>query len=289
MNVRNKDFKVAPANEVLNVESDGYPAPNRYGLGWEFTSLGAGPTWIAEPDVQVIQRIAEKYISPGRQINAELLGSGAYNKVYLLSVHGGQGPELVFRIGLPVFPHYKTASEVATLEFVRKHTTVPVPRVYYYDSSSNNDLKFEWMIMDRVQGDKLEDLWSRVDMDMDARIGVVKDIAALIKQLEGIKFPAIGSLYKQCDLYGSEKERAIPVPEIDNDFLIGPCVSSHFFGPRIVYAPRDPGPYLTDRHYMHAVTAAELAGVREWVKGWKGTYQQGIDSSKSNSRWHRLY
>ena len=44
------------------------------------------------------------------------------------------------RVSLPVDPYFKTAGEVATLQFVKKNTSIPVPQIIPLDSSADNEL-----------------------------------------------------------------------------------------------------------------------------------------------------
>jgi hypothetical protein len=47
-------------------------------------------------------------------------------------------------------PRIKTESEVATMDFLRKHTNFPVPTVYHYDSNPFNRLGGEYILMSKV-------------------------------------------------------------------------------------------------------------------------------------------
>lgn len=47
-------------------------------------------------------------------------------------------------------PRLKTESEVATMSYLREKTTVPVPRIYHYDSNPYNRLGGEWILMSKV-------------------------------------------------------------------------------------------------------------------------------------------
>ena len=47
-------------------------------------------------------------------------------------------------------PRLKTESEVATIEYLRRSTNVPVPRVLAYDANPWNRLGGEYIIMDKV-------------------------------------------------------------------------------------------------------------------------------------------
>ena len=41
--------------------------------------------------------------------------------------------------------------QVATLDYIRAKTNVPVPEVYYYDSNQYNELGAEYIIMSKVR------------------------------------------------------------------------------------------------------------------------------------------
>ena len=47
-------------------------------------------------------------------------------------------------------PRIKTESEVATMDFLRKHTNFPVPTVYHHDASPYNRLGGEYILMSKV-------------------------------------------------------------------------------------------------------------------------------------------
>jgi hypothetical protein len=47
-------------------------------------------------------------------------------------------------------PRRKTESEVATMEYIRTYTSIPVPDVYFYDSNPYNRLGGEYIIMSKV-------------------------------------------------------------------------------------------------------------------------------------------
>ncbi|RPA72924.1 hypothetical protein BJ508DRAFT_58412 [Ascobolus immersus RN42] len=195
------------ASEVIDPQNDHL----RYGLGWTHStwySTEEFPEWTVEPDVEIIQRIAKECIGTEDEPTVSFLGGGGYNQAYLIRFGSGGGAkkELVFRAALPVYPHYKTASEVATLEFLRNHCTgLPVPRVHFYNTSSDpseNELRFEWILMERVEGVDLQPgkMWGRRYAGMDRMREVVENVASLLKQLQMIRFPAIGSLFLEADL-----------------------------------------------------------------------------------------
>lgn len=92
--------------------------------------------------------------SRDRKSSVELSAQGAFNQASnIIAANKATGfcEEYVFRVALPIYPHYKLESDVATTEFVRHTTTVPVPIIYAFDSSPNNKLGFEWMLMEKVK------------------------------------------------------------------------------------------------------------------------------------------
>ncbi|KAH7317928.1 phosphotransferase family protein [Rhexocercosporidium sp. MPI-PUGE-AT-0058] len=87
---------------------------------------------------------------------------------------------------------YGVASEVATMEFLRKHG-IPVPKILDWSSSAANQLGCEYIIMERVPGKELADTWHT--MTFKERMAVVEKIVNIERLLFGIRFPASGSLF----------------------------------------------------------------------------------------------
>ncbi|OCL02564.1 hypothetical protein AOQ84DRAFT_276170, partial [Glonium stellatum] len=90
-------------------------------------------------------------------------------------------------------PWYKVQSEVATIEYVRLHTTIPVPRVYAFDSSMRNAVGLEWILMEKVQG---RSYGVAADyMDVEEKMEVQRKVADWMDQMSKLTFDQIGSLY----------------------------------------------------------------------------------------------
>lgn len=58
--------------------------------------------------------------------------------------------KVIFRAARRFMPRLKTASEVATLKYLREHTSVPVPEVFAWDENLYNRVGGEWILMSRV-------------------------------------------------------------------------------------------------------------------------------------------
>jgi Phosphotransferase enzyme family len=99
------------------------------------------------------------------------------------------------RVALPVDPHFKTESEAATLMFLAEKTSLPVPKVLAYSSTQENELGFEWILMQRMPGGVLEERHLSITWEM--KVELVKTVARHISELGQHSFTGIGNLYLQ--------------------------------------------------------------------------------------------
>jgi len=77
--------------------------------------------------------------------------SGAYRRYQAYSVTLSDGRVVIARVARRFMPRRKTESEVATMEYIRSYTSIPVPDVYFYDSNPYNRLGGEYIIMSKVR------------------------------------------------------------------------------------------------------------------------------------------
>lgn len=86
-----------------------------------------------------------------------------------------------------------TYSEVATMDLVRRHG-VPTPLVYKYCANVNNPVGSEYMVMEKVPGRRLTDIW--YELCDKERIKILGEIVDQEAKLFDIRLPAYGSIYK---------------------------------------------------------------------------------------------
>ena len=235
---------------------------------WESGPWGPAPRWLSTPDIAVIETLSRRHLQlpADRRLTVTFFSEGAFNKLYSVSLSDrGDGlgsPQYIFRATSPVEPFYKTASEVATLSYIREHTSVPVPRVIASSSTAENELGCEWILMERVAGVALADVWS--NMDLEAKSRETRVIAGFLRQLRDIQrpFTAIGNLYFREDIDTSNAAvRVVPVE--DEKYALGPIVTPYMFaGGRKLRVPRDLGPYSNDAEYIVALVATELEDMK---------------------------
>lgn len=172
---------------------------SRYGLEWRAGLMGFLPTWTEDPSLEVISEIAYRHLklSPDEiaHTTTKFQVQGGFNKLYAVECPRGS---FFMRIALPVNPHFKTSSEVATIALLRSRTSVPLPHIIASSSTSDNELKFEWILMERVHGVPLADVWT--SLTWDAKVSCVKEVASIMAQLFELRYDSIGNLFNAKDL-----------------------------------------------------------------------------------------
>lgn len=211
------------------------------------------PYCIQDPDIHRIQDTARPYVKSiapkADTITVDLLARGSFNHAYNITAENvatGFRQEYIFRTSLPVWPYYKVESDVATTEFVRHATSIPVPTIYAFDSNPNNKLGFEWMLMEKVQGTPLYNVWDT--MEFDAKQALTRKIASWMAELSRFKFSKIGSIFMR-------------YRQLQMEFYIGPTIHERLFEHDRIWHKIDRGPFqsvqalydaileLAERHY----------------------------------------
>ncbi|KAJ7820165.1 kinase-like domain-containing protein [Mycena olivaceomarginata] len=77
--------------------------------------------------------------------------------------------------------------QVATLTYVSKHTSIPVPEVYYFNPDPVNPVGTRYILMSRIVGRPLSPCWDA--MDAEGRRQIVEQLAAMEAELLLLRFP----------------------------------------------------------------------------------------------------
>ncbi|KAI5917578.1 kinase-like domain-containing protein [Camillea tinctor] len=158
---------------------------------WVRDGLSLRPEWTVEPAIEAIIATLKTTIGRENEFHVEHIHSGTHSKLYRVSYNQQC---FVMRISLPVCPASLTESEVATLDWVYQNSKLPVPRVKCYDSTRNNALGFEWILMDHMDGTPLSQCWREISFEAKERI--VRQIAAYATSAFEKQFTwGIGNMY----------------------------------------------------------------------------------------------
>ena len=190
---------------------------------------------------------------------------GRYEKRYL-GEDCGWVKDLPFGLIIK-FGKMRTGSEADTLRYIRKHTTIPVPRVY---ASAEKDGR-HYTLMKCIDGIPLECVWD--DLTSQQRSHIVSQLHDYVAQLRTLKPPptippgSISSLYGKPYL-DARLSSGHPVgPFLSeaafNDFLID--VASKWIHPELTVGTRR---RMRDDHRI-VFTHGDLAPRNILVKGGK--------------------
>lgn len=168
------------------------------------------PVWPREPDIAAIKSIARQHLQSqlplaieDEKLEASFFAEGLYNKLYKIS-YPGHHPSYLLRVTVPVLPYLKTESEVATIAYLRANTSVPVPRVIAWQSNNVNELGYEWMLMEVIDGVPLFKVWREIPWEQ--KLELVDKLARHIKDMQDHSFASIGALYFKTALEHEKQE-----------------------------------------------------------------------------------
>jgi len=211
--------------------------------------------WRNEPSIPLL----EEMIRPALDMlgfgfdcfTINFLATGAHNKVYIVTATACDGrKEYVLRVSMPLDPYYKVECEVATMELVRHFTRIPVPVIYAYDSSSDNKLNLEWMLMEKVSGEPLTKRW--LDLDEASQTRIVQQVADWENDLSKITSSQIGGIY----LHWTTS---------DLQFYIGRCVEASFYRGRHILYDFHRGPFQNLNEFYDSVIHNQMLNYEDDV------------------------
>ncbi|KAI6116150.1 hypothetical protein F5141DRAFT_1101459 [Pisolithus sp. B1] len=187
------------------------------------------------------------------------------NRVFLVRFDTGVEAIARFPTSLAGPPHFTTASEVATIDFLRCQLGFSIPRVLAWSSrAKGTDVGAEFILMEKAPGlllsDVLEDLPS-YDRGMFA-----KTLGECERKLLDLRFTHYGSLYYKNDVPAPLRaptliEGLSPDNELNSKFCIGPIARRDFWEAEREYMDIDRGPWRTAEDYMKAVASRE----QKWI------------------------
>ncbi|GAB7324182.1 hypothetical protein MBLNU13_g07551t1 [Cladosporium sp. NU13] len=128
--------------------------------------------------------------SHGRCIDVTKVWGGSFHEIRILTFEDGW--TCIGRFASLYEPLFKTEAELATIAYVRKHTQIPAPAIYFVNHNENHVVGAAFVLLERVPGVRLFDIWS--DLSMEHRLSVVKQVADIVGELADLRFDRIGSL-----------------------------------------------------------------------------------------------
>ncbi|KAJ7868035.1 kinase-like domain-containing protein [Mycena olivaceomarginata] len=235
---------------------------------------------LASFDLQSLEYEATRVMKKAC-IGSYPIAQGGFNTVFVLTFE--DGTDVIARLARSAFNDnaectedaltHSFFSEVATLAFVKHHTSIPVPEVYHVESSAGNPVGARYMIMERILGHPLGTTW--YTMSSQQRQQVVTQLAGMEAELLSTTFPVIGCL-------------------VDASGTVGPLGLSSTYP----FALSDPyrGPFASSKDFLVAHVCSELTLLNEtpeeWARqrAWWSNINGGVNdiSVSYASQWFQL-
>jgi isoamyl acetate esterase len=142
--------------------------------------------------------VTDKYTCGGYNIVFEIVFEDGLSWIARLrSASPMQVVSQEFVFESPTYKQHVMESEVATMNYVREHTNIPVPQVYAFELSSDNPVKLPYILMECIHGWRAP--LKLQDLSKPALIKVLDELAGVVVQLSTLQFPQIGYLQEGAD------------------------------------------------------------------------------------------
>lgn len=171
------------------------------------------------------------------------LAEGASNKVFTATI---RSKRVVVKFPDHVVPsRLVTASEVATLDYLRTELDMHVPRVLVWSSNNDNPVGCEYIIMDEVPGEPLDMVWN-TSFRFQEKLALVDQVQSMQSRIlqHSSQLGGYGSLYfsKDARAFGFQKELPVRNKNGPLRFCLGPLAHPNFMHSEVERAGISCGP-----------------------------------------------
>jgi aminoglycoside phosphotransferase len=152
--------------------------------------------------------------------------------------------ELILRVSGNHISNIKTENEAAVLSWLHKKTNIPVPRVVAYDSSIDNALHHEYILMTRESGESLADVYS--SLDPTQMISILDHLIDINAELHKHTWSHIGGLAFE------NNDQIIPGPVLEETFWFEPDILALWPAGETFDSLNISGPFTSYTQYISA-------------------------------------
>ncbi|GAT22169.1 phosphotransferase enzyme family protein [Aspergillus luchuensis] len=204
-------------------------------------------------NVEELKKAAARSVDAKHCVNLTKLPEGSYNKTFLLTMDNDV--EVIAKVPNPyVSQQFVTASEVATLDFLRNELGLPVPRVFAWSNKKDQPVGVEYIIMEKAPGNELSKKWPT--MDISDKVDIVSQLASIQATVASTDFSHYGSLFYKDDIEGG-----ITIPGRADKFCIGPSCDLRFWEEERRFMDAFRGPWSSSEAYAMDIARRE----KEWI------------------------
>ncbi|KAL1667791.1 hypothetical protein GGF50DRAFT_124587 [Schizophyllum commune] len=235
-------------------------------------------------NVEALLSIAAKAAGANEIVSFKKVQDGINNRVFDLKTDNDK--EYIVKIPFPVAgpKHLLTASEVATLDYIRTELNIPAPVVCSWSShAESTPVGCEYIMYEKLRGEPLRvHECTDVDLEDDPYVQLIPFIRAIESVLSNIRFSQIGSIYYKEDVPDAIRDRPLyKNPDLESEntarFCVGPTVHREFWRAGRHALDIDRGPWESVHDYMYALGACARASIEAAPDPDKdGTYRDWI-------------
>ncbi|RDW65277.1 hypothetical protein BP5796_09969 [Coleophoma crateriformis] len=163
-------------------------------------------------DATIVSLLESIFLGPPKSIKSMKV-TAAFHAIYVLTYH--PNIDYILRVAGNHVPSIKTENEAAILMWLKGNTNVPVPDVIAFDSTTNNILGQEYIILSRCPGVAISDIYDSLtahQLDL-----IVLQLIDILSELHQHSFSQIGGL------------RFSPESEKRKEIIPGPVLDEHFW------------------------------------------------------------
>ena len=140
-----------------------------------------------------------------KKFSFERMKGGGFNRVIGIDIadSGGKSAQLRrFVLRVPRFLHARPDRDAATLGFVRKYTSIPVPLVVMHDFTKNNPLDSPYLVQARIPGDSLQNKSGPnyyPNLSHKQKCIVAKELGRILGEIQSVEHPSPGLIETSID------------------------------------------------------------------------------------------
>lgn len=128
------------------------------------SQCSSGDSWEGEPppldlNYEALKHVATNFLprSHGACVDITTLPRGQFHEIRVLLFEDGWS--CIGRFTREAEPLAKMESELATIEYVRQHTTIPVPEIFLANYNKNDVVGAPFVLTELLDGSTLNDIW----------------------------------------------------------------------------------------------------------------------------------
>jgi hypothetical protein len=165
---------------------------------------------------EALKHLVDHFLSGSHGACIEIIAMrrGGFHEIRVL--HFEDGWSCIARFTREYESLEKTESELATIEYVRNNTTIPVPEIYFLNYNENHVVGAAFVLMERMDGGPLGDIWDY--LSIEHKLDVMRQLANVTGQLSEQKFKAFGIITKDGTIGPALDDSDIDQPITDHAF-----------------------------------------------------------------------